>query len=110
MKEFERGNRDREVALHELSNRSRKMGESVQTYAFKIGEPVKLAYPDFTEAARGTVAKDNSVKGFNSEMQLALKSLTNFESANLKTLVDNASRLELAGIKSASNHENNTLY
>ena len=35
-KEFERGNRDREVALSELLIRSRNNGEPAQTFAFKI--------------------------------------------------------------------------
>ena len=105
LKEFERGNRDREEALAELLVRTRKANEPVQTYAFKVEELVKLAYPDFNEAARTTVIKDNFVKGLNRDMQLALKSLSDFVSADLKKLVDDTVRLELAGVGVVSKHK-----
>ena len=34
-REFEKGNQDRELAVHELSNRRRFRDESAQTFAFK---------------------------------------------------------------------------
>ncbi len=33
LKEFERGNEDRELAIHELNSRKRKHDESAKTYA-----------------------------------------------------------------------------
>ncbi len=63
LKEFERGNQDREVAIHELSTRSRKQDESAQTFAYKIQELVKLAYPEFDENTRSTISKDYYIKG-----------------------------------------------
>ena len=109
LKEFQRGNRDREEALAHLSTRCRKNREPLQTYAFKIEELVKLAYPDFDNNPRRTIVKDYFVKGFHKDMQLALKSISTFTSANLKTLVDEACRLELIGINSylkSSDHFN----
>ena len=38
LKEFERGNQDREVAIHKLSNSTRKQDESAQTFAYKVQE------------------------------------------------------------------------
>ena len=43
MKEFELGNKDREIAVHQLSSRVRHHDESRQTFAFKVQELVKLA-------------------------------------------------------------------
>ena len=100
LKEFERGNRDREEALSELNMRSRKKGEPAQTFSFKIGELVKLAYPSFNNATREVIIKDYFTKGLHKDMQLAVKSISNFSTADLKTLVDEVSRLELAGVNS----------
>ena len=47
--EFGKGNQDRETAIQELTNLKRKPDESAQTFAFKIMELVKLAYPTFNE-------------------------------------------------------------
>ena len=58
LKEFEKGNQDRETAIHELNNRKRKPDESAQTFAFKIMELVKLAYPTFNEDTHKTIGKD----------------------------------------------------
>ena len=101
LKEYERGNRDREEALTQLMSRSRKATEPLLTYAFKIEELVKLAYPDFTDAPRQIIVKDFFVKGrLHADMQLAMKSLPTFTSSDLKTLVAEACRLETAGVNS----------
>ena len=84
LKEFQRGNRDREEALAELSARSRRKGEPAQTFAFKIAELVKLAYPTFSNATREVIAKDYFIKGLHSNMQLAVKSIENFATADIK--------------------------
>ena len=99
-REFERGNRDREEALAELNIRVRKKQEPVQIFAFKIEELVKLAYAGCNEASRQIIVKDNFTKGLHKDMRLALKSIANYASADLKTLVDEVSRLELAGVNS----------
>ena len=99
LKQF-RGNRDREKGLAHLSTRCRKNSEPLQTYAFNIEEVVKLAYPDFDNNPRRTIVKDDFVKGLHKDMQLALTSISTFTSTHLKTLVDEACRLELAGINS----------
>ena len=43
-REFERGNQDRELAVHELYNHKRFRDESAQTLAYKIEQLVKRAY------------------------------------------------------------------
>ena len=98
LKEFERGNQDREVAIHELNNRNRKPVESAQTFAYKVQELVKLAYPLFDEDTRSTISKDYYIKGLHPNMQIALKSLPDFSSSS--QLSTETTRLELAGIDS----------
>ena len=99
LKEFQRGNQDREVAIHELSSRSRLPQEAPQTYAFKLIELVKLAYPTFPENVQLTIAKDFFIKGIHPEMQVALKSLSNFTECDTTALSRETVRLELAGVK-----------
>ena len=104
LREFERGNQDRKVAIIELSNRTRKQDESTQTFAFKFQELVKLAYPTFDESALDTIAKDYFIKGLHPKMQVALKSWSDFTKANINQLTSETTRLQLAGIESfASN-------
>ena len=100
-KEFEKGNLDREEAIQSLSSRQQLPEESVQTYAFKLSELVKLAYPTFAAAAQNTIAKDYFVRGLHPSMQTALKSSPGFTDMDLKGATDETVRLELAGVKSA---------
>ena len=65
LKEFESGRRNREEAVCTLTKRYRKQGESAHTYAYKIKELVNLAYPDFENAAKSTLAKDQFVRGLH---------------------------------------------
>ena len=102
LKEFEAGNQNREMAIAQLNERKRKPEESAQTYAFKIMELTKLAYPAFEEKIRKTIAKDHYMKGIHPKMQMALKSLSTFESANILDIAKETSRLEIAGIESYS--------
>ena len=102
LKEYERGNRDREEALSELSSRRRKDAEAAQTFAFKIQELVRLAYPGFTVAAQETISKYFYMKELHTDMLLAIKSIPTFSTADLKTLIDETSRLELAGVRSVT--------
>lgn len=99
-KEFEKGKRNREEALSELANRPRKVGESTQNYAYKLLELVKLAYPSFDNKTLEAIAKDYFVKGLHPDMQVALKSLEKFDKAEIRTIADETTRLELAGIRS----------
>ena len=100
LKEFEKGNQDREMAIHELNNRKRKPDESAQTFAFKIMELVKLAYPTFNEDTRKTIAKDYFVRGVHPKMQISLKALPDFDKADINKLAVETTRLQLAGIGS----------
>ena len=100
LKEFEKGNQDREMAIHELNNRKRKPDESAQTFAFKIMELVKLAYPTFNEDTHKTIAKDYFVRGVHPKMQISLKALPDFDKADINKLAVETTRLQLAGIGS----------
>ncbi len=102
LKEFEAGHQNRDLAITQLNERRRKPEESAQTYAFKIMELTKLAYPTFEEKIRKTIAKDHYIKGIHPKMQLALKSLSSFESSNILEIAKETSRLETAGIESYS--------
>ena len=64
LKEFERGQLNREEAIHILSTRRRQPEESPQTYAYKLMELVKLSYSSFDVASQKTIAKDYFVRGF----------------------------------------------
>ena len=106
LKEFERGRQDRDTAIFELNNRKRKPDESYQTFAFKIIELIKLAYPTFDDNTRKTIAKDYFIKGLHSKMQIALKALPHFEKASIDILTTEANRLQLAGIQSFTSDNN----
>lgn len=99
LKEFERGKRNREEALDQLGKRSRQEGESAQNYAYKLKELVKLAYPSFENKIQETIAKDYFVKGVHNDMQVALKSLKEFEESGIIKIAEETTRLELAGIQ-----------
>ena len=64
-REFERGSRDRELAVQELTGRARFSDESAPTFACKIEQLVKLAYPSLNYEVRQTIAKDCFVKGLH---------------------------------------------
>ena len=100
LKEFERGQLNREEAISELDERKRANGESVETFAYKVMELVKLAYPTFSDDVRSSLAKDFFVRGLSSELQVALKSNKEFSSMDVKSLATETVRLELAGIGS----------
>ena len=99
-KEFERGQLNREEALSVLSNRTRDPKESPHTFAYKLTELVKLAYPNFNDETRQTIAKDYFMKGVYPDMQVALKSRATFANDDITTLASETVRLALAGVKS----------
>lgn len=99
-KEFEKGNLDREEAIQILSTRTQLPKESVQTYAHKLSELVKLAYPKFGDMAQNTITKDYFVRGLHPTMQTALKSSSRFSVMDLNAATEETVRLELAGVTS----------
>ena len=99
-REFEKGNLDREEAIQILSTRQQLPKESVQTYAHKLSELVKLAYPKFGDASQNTIAKDYFVQGLHPSMQTALKSSPRFSVMDLAAATEETVRLELAGVTS----------
>ena len=98
MKEFERGQLNREEAISELDRRKRASGESAETFAYKVIELVKLAYPSFADDVRMSLAKDFFVRGLSSAMQVAVKSNKEFSTMDVKALATETVRLELAGV------------
>ena len=99
-KEFEKGNLDREEAIQTLNTRHQLPKESVQTFAYKLSELVKLAYPKFSAPAQNTIAKDYFVRGLHPNMQTALKSSQGFTDMDLTAATEETVRLELAGVTS----------
>ena len=61
LKEFERGNRGRGIALW-INHKCKKNGEPAQTNVFKIEELVKLAYSGFNAGSRETNTNNCFVK------------------------------------------------
>ena len=90
---------NREEAIFELSNRPRKQGESAHTYAYKLIELVKLAYPTFDNETRATLAKYYFVHGLHPQMQIALKSKEKFATNDIQALASETTGLQLAGVK-----------
>ena len=74
-------------------------GETPLTYAWKLVEPVKLAYPSFDEATRLSIAKDFYVKEVHPNTQFSLKNIATFADYTLNNLVRETTRLNLIGIK-----------
>ena len=108
LKEFERGQLNREEALNILKDRVRAPDESPHIFAYKLVELVKLAYPAFAETVRKTIAKDYFMKGLHPEMQIALKSRGTFSTDDISTLASESVRLTLAGVKSYSKVTNSS--
>ena len=102
LKEFHKGQLNREEAIHLLGERTQQAEESPQTFAYKVLELVRLAYPDFDDTVRFTIAKDYYLKGVHPDMQVALKSWTEFSSKDIHALATETVRLEMAGVKSFS--------
>ena len=98
LKEFERGQLNREEAISELDSRKRLADESAETFVYKVIELVKLAYPSFAAAARNSLAKDYFVRGLSSDLQVALKSVAGYAALDAKATAKEAVRLELAGV------------
>ena len=110
LKEFERGQLNREEAISELDSRKRLADESAETFVFKVIELVKLAYPSFDNAAKDSLAKDYFIRGLTPELQIALKSVQGYAEMGAKDSAKEAVRLELAGVgkPSASKSEVNS--
>ena len=102
LKEFEKAEINREEALKELNNRRLLSEESLDTFSYKILALVKLAYKDFTANVQATIAKDYLIKALSTEMQVAVKSIANYESKTIQDLVKEITRLEVAGVKARS--------
>ena len=98
--QYQVGNRDREEALSLLGAAQRTEEETAKDFAFRITELVKLAYPKFDAASQQVHEKDAFVKGCHPDMQMKLKTIENFDALDMKGILDNTVRLEVAGVKS----------
>ena len=107
--EFLKGQLDREEAVTVLGSRTRVPGEAAHTFAHKVIELVKLAYPTFGNAVRLSIAKDYFARGLQKEMQVALKSATGYKDMDVKACADEVVRLELAGVPSSVTQGVNTV-
>ena len=61
---------------------------------------MKLAYPSFEDEQRKTITKDYFVRSVHPDMQVALKSMSDFATASVDKLAIKTARLQIAGIKS----------
>ena len=102
LKEFERGQLNREEAIAELDTRKRLDTDSAENFAYKMIELVKLAYPSFTDDVRLSLAKDYFVRGLSKQLQLAIKSLPDYDTKDIKAIAKETVRLEIAGVSSVS--------
>ena len=59
-------------AVFELNKRNRLPSESPETYAYKISELVKYAYPTLEQTTRDTITKDYFIQGLETEMQFTI--------------------------------------
>lgn len=103
-KQYELGNADREQALSLLGVVQRKEDEAAKDFGYRIKELVKLAYPKFDDASKQVHEKDAFVKGCHPDMQMKLKTLENFADLDMNAIIDNAVRLEVAGVKAVVKH------
>ena len=99
LSEYEIGGMDREHAVVEFSNRSRLINEPAKTFVYKLQLLPSLAYPDFDNTAKGVIVSDAYVRGLHHNLHLQLKSLEKFATADVKTLVQETNRLEVAGVR-----------
>ena len=106
LKEFLRGQLDREEAIAVLESRKRGPDESSLTFSYKIVELVKLAYPTFSAAVQSSLSKDYFVRGLRKEIQIALKSSATYSTMDIKAASEEVVRLELAGIVSSKTKTN----
>ena len=97
-KEFKKGTRNRETAIHQLATAAYSNG-SIKTHAYDIMELVKLAYTTFDDANRQIIAKDYFLKSVHSDMQVLKAKYPKMEEVTLTDLANETSRLEIVGIK-----------
>ena len=101
-KQYEVGKINREEAQSLLNLRIRKDSETIKDYAFEIKRLAGLAYPTFSTANVDIITKDFFIKGLHAEMQLQIKSLEKILTATTDALIEEAVRLELAGVRPMS--------
>ena len=97
-REFIRAERDRETAIHDLSQRQWRTGESPAAFAYELSRLTKLVYPEFGDLAQQTIARDTFIKGLPSEIQVELRKDTSTNTKSVQDLAAEVVRLQLAGV------------
>ena len=90
--------RDRDTAIHELTGRSWRPGESPASLARDICRLAKLAYPGFGADALDTMARDCFLKGLPPELRVALRRDPQTTTMRVQDLAAVFVRLQLAGV------------
>ena len=98
--EFVKAERDRDTAIHELTGRSWRPGESPASFAHDICRLAKLAYPGFGADALDTIARNCFLKGLPPELRVALQRDPQTTTKKVQDLVAEVVRLQLAGVGS----------
>ena len=100
--EFVKAERDRDTAIHELTGRSWRAGESPASLAHDVCRLAKLAYPGFDADALDTIARDCFLKGLPPELRVALRRDPQTTTKKFQDLAAEVVRLQLAGVGSTT--------
>ena len=96
--EFDAAHRNREVAVEKLLQRKTEKGESPSVFAYRLMELAKLAYSSLPDESQKAIAKDYFVAAQPREMQVALKSITEFGNKTIADLAKEVTRLQTASV------------
>ena len=100
--EFVKAERDRDTAIHALTGRSWRAGESPASFAHDICCLAKLAYPGFDADALDTIARDCFLKELPPELREALRRDPQTTTKKVQDLAAEVVRLQLAGVGSTT--------
>ena len=100
--EFVKAERDQDTAIHELTGRSWRPGESPSSFAHDICRLAKLAYPGFGANALDTIARDCFLKGLPPELRVALRRDPQTTTKKVQDLAAEFVRSQLAGVGSTT--------
>ena len=98
-KEFDAAHRNREVAIDKLFKHKPEKGESPSSFAYRLMELAKLAYSGLPDASQMAIVKDHFVAAQSREMQVALKSLTDYDAKSITDIAKDVTRLQTAGVQ-----------
>ena len=108
-KEFDASHRNRDIAVEKLTKCKPQKGESPSSFAYKLLELGKLAYSGLPDASQ-VIVKDYFVAAQSCEMQVALKSLTDFATKSVTDLATEVIRFQTAGVPSVGVREESGVF